>query len=211
LIQLVQSWLRAGGRRWAFAHAKGEAKSVSYQVINNLLRVIRYGREIKITVDTAITRCNEYQDIVDSIEDARQRAEDASVAGDTRAQESFIDQGMVSLKRYFFLIKFAAYLNETEADTRKGLHAEGSYEAFVRQRPGNSPSEMLARVMNTREGLTCVTLSVFRTIEKELDNRSMATLTPLSKFEDGSALSDEVQDVVARRNGRILSAQTILK
>jgi hypothetical protein len=39
----------------------------------------------------------------------------------------------------------------------------------------------------------------------------MATLTPLDKFEGGAALSDEVQEVVARRNGRILSAQTILK
>jgi hypothetical protein len=39
----------------------------------------------------------------------------------------------------------------------------------------------------------------------------MATLTPLGKFEGGAALSDEVQEVVASRSGRILSTQTILK
>jgi hypothetical protein len=160
LILLIQSWLRAGGRRAAFAHAKGEAKSVSYQVINNLLRVIRHGREIKITVDSAITQCHEYQDIVDSIEDARQRAEDAGAAGDRRAQESFIDQGMISLKRYFFLIKFAAYLNETEADTWKGLHGDGSYEAFVRQRPGKPA---LGNAVTKRRGakVTYVTWQCF--------------------------------------------------
>jgi hypothetical protein len=145
LIMLIQSWLRAGGRRGVFSHTKGEAKSVSYQVINNLLRVIRHGREIKITVDSAIAQCNEYQDIVDSIEDARQRAEDAGAAGDKQAREAFIDQGMGSLRRYFFLIKFAAYLNETEADTWKGLHDVGSYRTFLRQRPGESRDVLVSK------------------------------------------------------------------
>jgi len=53
---------------------------------------------------------------------------------------------------------------------------------------------------------------VFETIHKEIQAAGADALIPLGKshLSEGVA-SDEVEDVVARRSGRILSASTILK
>jgi hypothetical protein len=41
------------------------------------LRTIRSGQEVKTAVDLAITACGEVEDLLDSIENAREEAEDA--------------------------------------------------------------------------------------------------------------------------------------
>ncbi|GAA6059315.1 hypothetical protein JCM10212_005895 [Sporobolomyces blumeae] len=180
IIKMVTSWLRNGG--------KGAPRSnrYSYTVINNLLRAIpRTGQEVKDAVDEAITACGHPFDMLDSIEDARQSAEDAQSDFE---KEKWVARGLKELRAYFFLILLMCYLNETRPDTWRELGQTSSYEDYIRQRP------------------------VFKTIERELDSAGIEALVPLERpLADGTASNDEVADFVAQRSGRVLSAFTLLK
>ncbi|CCL99307.1 uncharacterized protein FIBRA_01323 [Fibroporia radiculosa] len=158
----------------------------SYQVINNLLRVIRKGPAVKRIVDDAIDQCAEVVNLRESIEEARSRAEQAT---EERQRRHFAHRGLQYLRRYFELIIFQAYLQSTEPDT---MHNIESFETFVQNRP---------------------VLTVIKTFEKELVSDDMNTLKPLERVDasDGVALPDEVRKIVANRAGNILSASTILK
>ncbi|TFK90507.1 hypothetical protein K466DRAFT_660775 [Polyporus arcularius HHB13444] len=155
----------------------------SYQIINNLLRVIRKGPMVKQAVDDAIDRCAEVFNLRDSIEEARMRAEQAT---DERQRKQHAHRGLQNLRRYFELIIFQAYLQSTEPDT---MQTHESFESFVKDRP------------------------VIKTFEKELLSEDLNTLKPLERVDvsEGVPLPDEVQKVVANRSGNILSASTILK
>jgi len=87
---MVMSWLRNGG--------KGAPRSnrYSYTVINNLLRAVpRTGQEVKDAVDEAITACSHPFDMLESIEDARQAAEDAQSEFD---KEKWVARGLKELR-----------------------------------------------------------------------------------------------------------------
>lgn len=154
---------------------------LSYHVINSLLRVIPRGLEVKRAVDAAIDQCGGITNIRDAIEDARAAAENTT--GDDR--EHKIQRGLHSLRRYFYLILFAAFIDASSPESI----LQHTFEAYVRKQP------------------------VIDTIARELDRGDISTITPLRKMElkDGKALSDEVQDVVQNRHGSILSAYTMLK
>ncbi|GAA5911266.1 hypothetical protein JCM6882_004080 [Rhodosporidiobolus microsporus] len=183
IIRILQDWLRNNGK---FTAPPSERQS--YTVINNLLRVVRNGFEVKNAVDAAITACGEPFDLLESIENARQQAEDSEEGA---VRDKWIARGVRELRAYFFLIVFMSFLNESRPTTRDEIGRSASYEDFVRSRP------------------------VFRTIEKELDVAAMETLLPLQRnlhsVTSGTASNDEVQDFVAKRDGRILSAYTMLK
>lgn len=190
LIALVQRWLLTTSHRLPQSKIYNPPQSsrYSYTVINNLLRTIRSGQEIKSTVDEVITVCGSTYDLLDSIEEARQSAADAS--SDLSLQSTFTQKGLDSLRAYYFLILFAAFLHETKAETWRDLRNVNSYEKWVKERP------------------------VFKTIERELDSAGLGALVPLEKERgenSGLAFSDEVADYVAGRSGRILSAFTLLK
>ncbi|KAI9439769.1 inositol hexakisphosphate-domain-containing protein [Lactarius indigo] len=155
----------------------------SFQVINNLLRVIRKGPVVKAAVDDAIDQCAEVFNLRDSIEEARIRAEQAA---DEHEKRSFAQKGLQNLRRYFELIVFQAYLQSTEPDT---LQTYQTFEAFVKSLP------------------------VIKTFEKELLAEGIDALKPLKRVDlaDGIALPDEVTNIVTNRSGSILSASTILK
>ncbi|KIP04476.1 hypothetical protein PHLGIDRAFT_75887 [Phlebiopsis gigantea 11061_1 CR5-6] len=155
----------------------------SYQIINNLLRVVRKGHTVKNTVDDAIDQCSEVFNLRDSIEEARNLAEQAP---DERQKRLHAQRGLQNLRRYFELIIFQAYLQTIEPDTMSSLP---TIEAFVKERP------------------------VIKTFEKELMAEGIQALKPLERVDvrEGMPLPDEVQQVVANRSGTILSASTILK
>ena len=136
IIILVQQWLRAGAKRKTFADFVGEGKRASYQIINNLLRVVRNGKEVKAAVDTAITQCNEVVDLFNEIEDSRLTAEEAAQNGSTKPEEDATERGINLLRRYFFLCQFASYLNETDGENTRALRDVQSFKNFVAQRPG---------------------------------------------------------------------------
>ncbi|KZP23754.1 hypothetical protein FIBSPDRAFT_1042612 [Athelia psychrophila] len=159
------------------------AKRHSYQVINNLLRVIRKGPVVKNTVDEAIDQCSAVYNLRDSIEDSRSRAEEAT---DPQQKRIYAAKGLQNLRRYFNLIIFQAYLQSTEPDTMRSFE---TFEQFVQNRP------------------------VIKTFEKELQAEGLHALKPLERADqsDSVAHPDEVKHVVINRSGSILSASTILK
>ncbi|KAK4050677.1 hypothetical protein OIV83_003403 [Microbotryomycetes sp. JL201] len=184
IITLVQQWLKSDGNGLQSSSAK--SSRYSYTVINNLLRTIRSGQEVKNAVDDAIMACNHSFDLLEAIEDSRQAAEDAGENQDLK--QSHIAHGLHNLRAYYFLILFSSFLNESKAETWRDLRDKFSYEAYVKDRP------------------------VFKTIERELDQAGIDALVPLEKpVLAGNALTDEVAEFVAKRGGRILSPFTLLK
>ncbi|KAG8865965.1 hypothetical protein FRC20_009226 [Serendipita sp. 405] len=136
----------------------------SYQVINNLLRVIRNGLEVKRAVDDAISQCSQTFNVHKAIETARIAADEAV---DERQKWKESMKGLHHLRQYFELIIFQAYLAGTPPDTWRDLQ---TFEDFVKERP------------------------VFRTFEKELTGDGADALKPLERVEvsDGVAMPDEV-------------------
>ncbi|KAJ7081810.1 inositol hexakisphosphate-domain-containing protein [Mycena belliarum] len=155
----------------------------SYQIINNLLRVIRRGLAVKSTVDDAIDRADVVYNLRDAIEEARTRADQAT---DDKDKRKHAQKGLQNLHRYFALIVFQAYLQSTEPDTRQSFE---TIETFVKNQP------------------------VIRTFENELFADGVNALKPLERADlsDGVAHPDEVNQIVVNRSGSILSASTILK
>ncbi|KAH7884393.1 inositol hexakisphosphate-domain-containing protein [Phlebopus sp. FC_14] len=155
----------------------------SYQVINNVLRIVRKGPEVKIAVDEVIDRCAIVFNLRDSIEEERLKSEQAA---DEKQRRIHVSKGLQNLRRYFELIVFQAYLQSTEPDTIKSV---GTFQTFIENRP------------------------VIKTFEKELSAEGLNALKPLERTDanDGVAHPDEVKQVVVNRCGSILSASTILK
>ncbi|KAJ6545040.1 inositol hexakisphosphate-domain-containing protein [Mycena vulgaris] len=155
----------------------------SYQIINNLLRVIRRGLAVKSSVDDAIDRADIVYNLRDAIEEARTRADQAT---DDKDKRKHAQKGLQNLHRYFTLIVFQAYLQSTEPDTRQSFE---SIETFVKNQP------------------------VIRTFENELFADGVNALKPLERADVTADVAhpDEVNQVVVNRSGSILSASTILK
>ncbi|KAJ7145106.1 inositol hexakisphosphate-domain-containing protein [Mycena crocata] len=155
----------------------------SYQVINNLLRVIRRGLTVKSIVDDAVDRADIVYNLRDAIEEARTRADQAT---DDKEKRKHVQKGLQNLRRYFSLMVFQAYLQSTEPDTRQSFE---SIETFVKNQP------------------------VIKTFENELFADGLSGLKPLERADvtNGVAHPDEVDQIVVNRSGSILSASTILK
>ncbi|CAD6973573.1 unnamed protein product, partial [Tilletia controversa] len=81
---------------------------LSYHVINSLLRVISQGLRVKAEVDDAIDACAAVTNLRESIELARLSAEDTE---NERERRKWISSGIQSLRKYFELIIFQAYLD----------------------------------------------------------------------------------------------------
>lgn len=69
---------------------------IGCSIINNLLRTIRHGQEVKNAVDQAITACGDTFDLLDSIEDARQAAEEAQ--DNQEAKQQHVSLGLKYLR-----------------------------------------------------------------------------------------------------------------
>ncbi|KAI0052293.1 hypothetical protein FA95DRAFT_1553613 [Auriscalpium vulgare] len=202
ILILIEQWLstgrlqpttpRLGGRSLSMMSVPSMDSSMSeyhpirrqsYQIINNLLRIVRKGPAVKNAVDDAIDQCAEVFNLRDTIEEGRIRAEQAT---DERTKRTYAQRGLQNLRRYFELIVFQAYLQSTEPDTMQTFQ---TFEEFVKNMP------------------------VLKTFEKELLAEGAAALKPLVRVDlaDGLALPDEVTEIVNNRSGSILSASTILK
>lgn len=110
--------------------------------------MIRKGLAVKNTVDEAIDRCSVVFNLIDSIEEARMQAEQATDEQQKRMHASRgalylprapfstsmnVSLGLRNLRRYFTLIVFQAYLQSTEPDTMRSFE---TFETFVKNRPG---------------------------------------------------------------------------
>ncbi|KAG6832796.1 hypothetical protein H0H92_009414 [Tricholoma furcatifolium] len=201
VLLLIRQWLEHHQSRSTSAHPRFAKRSMSivstlgdfdhvsckgrhsYTIINNLLRVIRKGPRVKNAVDDAIDQCSAVLNLRESIEESRNKAEQAT---DEKQKRSFAQKGLHNLRRYFELIVFQSYLQTTEPDTRRSFE---TVETYVKNRP------------------------VIDTFQKELFAEGIDALKPLERVDpkEGMADPDEVTQVVANRSGTILSASTILK
>ncbi|KIM67616.1 hypothetical protein SCLCIDRAFT_1210267 [Scleroderma citrinum Foug A] len=205
IILLIQQWLNEDRqlRQTTLRRPRGLSRSMSvlsstsmdifgeelvnrhhsYQVVNNLLRIVRKGPAVKNAVDEAIDRCGVVFNLRDQIEEERLKAEQTT---DEKQKRIHASKGLHNLRRYFELISFQAYLQSTTPDTIQSVE---SFEAFIENQP------------------------VIKTFAKELLLEGLHALKPLERtdVDNGVALPDEVKAVVANRSGSILSASTILK
>ncbi|PWN26799.1 hypothetical protein BDZ90DRAFT_211139, partial [Jaminaea rosea] len=208
IVLLIAQWLRehgnAGEELLLLANDDAKPSSpaaehrpppLSYHLINSLLRVIPHGLEVKRAVDEAIDQGSAVTNLRDSIEEFRLAAEEMDGGDDNPQRKAKIHAGCQALRRYFVLILFQSYLSQTKPDVIVGDMP--TFQDFVHRQP------------------------VLQTISKEFENVSLALITPLQQnaqgskggieAADGMALASEVDDVVAHRDGAILTAYTMLK
>ena len=88
---------------------------------------------LKSPSDSAIQQCGDIFNLLESIEDARQESEEAS---SNDVKQAKIRRGTDDLRRYFVLVLFAAWLNESSGESLQALRDEQSFERYVKERPG---------------------------------------------------------------------------
>lgn len=183
--------------------------------------MVRKGPAIKNEVDDAIDLCAEVFNLREAIEESRAQCEQAT---DERQKKVLANKGthhrllwycritenipaLQNLRRYFELIVFQAYLRSIEPDT---VQSYESFESFVKKRPGTTT---ILHIANFPIDEWAHEISVLKTFEKELgaDGLNALKLLERARVTGGEAMPDEVTQVVANRNGAVLSASTILK
>ena len=144
-----------------------------YEVVVSLLRVIRSASEAKKKVDMAIDMCASFINLREIISDTMAEAQSES---DEATKKSSLRKGVTLLKRYFWLIAFKGYLNDTPADNLREMDTftswvqhrleiehmttkieENHYSALqpihdVGHANGNALDEEVAIALNTRAG-----------------------------------------------------------
>lgn len=186
IATLLTRWLRQADRPQAVESPDAgdlmRPQRLNYQIINSLLRVIRNGLENKWIVDDAVDKCGAFLNLRDVIESAHVQMESEE---DEEKRRRILKRGIVMLERYFLLICFQAYLDDTSPDM---LGQTESFEAW----------------MNRHQEIA--------TIRLELRSEDANLIVPVEKsLGDGVALSSEVMRVVSGRHGQVLAQQTILK
>lgn len=120
---LVLDWLnkstKLASSQSSIVSDQQTAAKVTYQIIHSLLRVIKDGLECKRIVDQVIEACSHSVNLRTAIEVCRGDAE--READDEQAMKRSLKKGILNLKRYFLLIVFQSYLNDTSPDTLDNL------------------------------------------------------------------------------------------
>ncbi|KAI8143663.1 inositol hexakisphosphate-domain-containing protein [Fennellomyces sp. T-0311] len=180
IATLLTQWLRSSQE--ITISSPDPKQRPNYQIINSLLRVIRNGLEVKRTVDSAIDQCSKFLNLREVIESAHIQMENEK---DDEKRRRILKRGIVVLERYFLLICFQAYLD----DTPPAIMGETeSFESWMKR----------------HQEIT--------TIRQELQTEEEHLLVPVEKsVADGVALSNEVKEVLSKRDGQVLAQQTILK
>ncbi|KAK0535009.1 hypothetical protein OC835_002504 [Tilletia horrida] len=248
IVLLVQRWIEKHERQAQHSQGDGTSKDaegpkpstsspLSYHVINSLLRVLSQGLRVKAQVDDAIDSCAAVTNLRESIELARLAAEDTE---NERERRKWISHGIQSLRKYFELIIFQAYLDTVtpaELLEKEMARPAESMELLGMTIPGpqelEDDEDVIPEVENqnlsisgpkshrNRDGSPLlssfeqfvVSQPVFDTIARGFNKIDIETIMPLQKVDagEGLAMADEVADVVQNRKGSILSAFTMLK
>lgn len=183
VASLVLNWLSGSKLFSGSEEPSSDKPRPNYQITHSLLRVIRNGLECKRMVDEVVDNCGAYLNLRDSIEQWRIKAENET---DENARKRAIRRGLLHLKRYFLLITFQAYLDQTPPTMIEKLESFRSWVARHQE---------------------------FKTMREDLEHADIEALVPVEKLSpgDGIALTSEVLDVVNRRDGGVLAQHTIIK
>jgi hypothetical protein len=117
------------------------------------------------------------------IEESRLAAETCI---DEAQKKRIVDKGLVHLKRYFMLIVFQSFLNQTTPESPQKMT---KFSDWYSKHPE------------------------LESIAQELDAGGIIGLTPVEDLApgDGLALTNEVRDVVNGRHGAVVAQGTIIK
>ena len=180
IASLIVNWLQGGH---ILPHREYKEPKVHYQIIHSLLRVIRNGLECKLIVDQMIDNNATNLNLRDLIEQSRLQAEHEV---DPEKKTHAIRKGVLSLKRYFLLIAFQAYLGQSNPDCLDDRESFGLWIGRHKE---------------------------FRTMMDEMESSGEHCLMPVGEMSpgEGVALTSEVAAVVNERRGSVLAQQTILK
>lgn len=85
--------------------------------------------------------------------------------------------GIYHLRRYYHLLVFQAYLNDRAPDEEDPY----SFESFVKHRPGK-------RMVRTRKSRLTID-TVFKTLDKELEDGGLQGLTPIERMEPAAGMA----------------------
>jgi len=184
IATLLTNWIFPGASnlRVEPEQDKAQRPRLNYQLINSLLRVIKNGLEVKSVVDDAIDRCGQYLNLRDVIEDLHVQAENETVEA---KKKRTIKKGITALERYFLLICFQSYLDQTSPEAMGDTE---TFERWMKRHP-----ELSTILLDTRKD-------------------DIELIVPVeSSIGDGLALESEVMGVVSARHGQVLAQQTILK
>ncbi|KAJ2964084.1 hypothetical protein NQZ79_g1039 [Umbelopsis isabellina] len=185
IATLLTAWMYPGKSKLKEEQGqleKSPRSPLNYQLINSLLRVIKNGLEVKSIVDDAIDRCGKFLNLRDVIEDMHMQAENEKDAASTKRA---IKKGITALERYFLLICFQSYLDQTSPEA---VDDTETFETWMKRHP-----ELSTILLETRK-------------------EDIEVIVPVeSSIGDGVALESEVMGVVNSRHGQVLAQQTILK
>lgn len=175
---LIHNWLR--GVTVEHEHVQ---PLYEYRIIHTLLRTIRNGLECKHAVDFAVEQCSQVFHLRQAIEDWRVKMEEEV---DPHRRSKAMKRGIQTLKRYFLLIAFQAYLVSHSPDSLQELP---SFKAWFAKH------------------------QEFNTILSEMEHSGAVTLLPVEQMApgDGLALTSEIIKVVGGRRGAVLASNMIMK
>lgn len=145
--------------------------------------MVQNGLEIKRTVDDVIDKCGVFLNLREVIEAEHLKSESEE---NPAKRSAHIKRGIAALQRYFVLLCFQTYLDNTSSD--ESVDTINTFEAWMKKRPE------------------------IETLLQEFEHHDIGLITPVERsIGDGVALSSEIMSVVASRHGQVLAQQTILK
>ncbi|KAI8337728.1 inositol hexakisphosphate-domain-containing protein [Chlamydoabsidia padenii] len=175
----------------------------NYQIINSLLRVIKRGLENKRIVDDVLDQCGLTINLRDIIEKVRVQVEKEP---DQIQRKLKIKRGIVALERYYVLICFQAYLDNTSPEL---LHETESFAQWMKRHPELAT---ILKELQSTDNLDSIVPVELTLTSSGVDSKA-ATIgdTNQAGQGDGLALSSEVVQVLQCRSGQVLGQNSILK
>ncbi|KAI8092745.1 inositol hexakisphosphate-domain-containing protein [Halteromyces radiatus] len=183
----------------------------NYQIINSLLRVIKHGLENKRIVDDVLDKCGLTINLRDIIEKARVQVENET---DPDKRKTKIKRGIVALERYYVLICFQAYLDNTSPEL---LHETESFGQWMKRHPELATILKELQSTDSLESIVPVELTIPSSLSSTTVTTTMTTTASSADSNklviqgDGIALTSEVVHVLQARTGQVLGQNSILK
>jgi hypothetical protein len=168
-----------------------------YRCVHSLMRVVKNGLDVKRTVDDAIDICASYVNLRDAIRQTPAEASASASSAEIKRAKDNSEEGhrraVANLRRYYILLVFQAFLDDTSPDAT--VATRDTFSSWMEHHP---ELKMMQKELSTAMD------------DEELAHAHLVPIEAQTPG-DGIALTSEVLDVVGSRAGSVLARQTILK
>lgn len=181
-----------------------ELKNGSFTVIRSLLRALENGRAAKNSLDLVLDACAAMQNLREAIATYRTRL---FLEPNEMRRQSILQVCLEYLERYYVLVEFAAYLDDPEFSPDNPAN-NVSFAEWRDKRP--ELKGILQRLIRSNP---LAALSLDRRGPQESPSSSRAELTGTGTIleEDEEHAEEQLEMVLAHRDGSVLGPHTILK